>query len=95
MAGLDAIASYAIGIGPWIPQLLSENADGGWAATGLAALAQQRGLLIHPYTVRVDDLPPGVGDIGELHRALFDELGVNGAFTDFPDLTRGYIDARR
>jgi glycerophosphoryl diester phosphodiesterase len=94
-AGLDAIANYASGIGPWIPQLLSEDGNGGWVATGLAALAQQRGLLIHPYTVRADDLPPGLRDVEELHRALFDELGVDGAFTDFPDLTRRFIDARR
>lgn len=94
-AGLDAIAGYATGVGPWIPQLLTESADGSWAATGLAALARQRGLLVHPYTVRADDLPPGVKDIDDLHRALFDELGVNGAFTDFPDLTRRFINARR
>lgn len=94
-AGLDAIAGYAAGIGPWIPQLLAPGADGKLMATHLTALAQERGLLIHPYTLRADDLPPGVADLGALHHLLFDELGVDGAFTDFPDLTRDYIDARR
>ncbi len=94
-AGLDRVAEYAAGIGPWIPQLLSLSDKGELQDTGLADLARKRGLLIHPYTLRADDLPPGINDLDVLHRALFDQLGVDGAFTDFPDLTRRFLDARR
>ena len=87
------MANYAQGIGPWIPQLIARDENGSWRSTGLAARARSRGLLLHPYTIRADDLLPGLS-LEELHRALFDREGVDGAFTDFPDLTRAFLDSR-
>ena len=93
-AGLDQVATYAAGIGPWIPQLLTPVADGQLRSSGLAQRARNRGLLIHPYTLRADQLPDEVADLDALHHALFDGEGVDGVFTDFPDLTRAYLDRR-
>ncbi|TGD75875.1 glycerophosphodiester phosphodiesterase [Mangrovimicrobium sediminis] len=90
-AGLAHIAGYADGIGPWIPQVVALR-DNQLAPTGLAAAARARGLLVHPYTLRADDLPDGVDSVDELHRALFEAAGVDGLFSDFPDLTRRFID---
>lgn len=87
-AGLADIASYADGIGPWIMQLYSGPAPDGTAQlTDLVARAHGRGLVVHPYTFRADQLPPGIADFETLHRLFFVDLGIDGVFTDFPDLS--------
>jgi len=86
-AGLAAVARYAQGIGPWIPQVVSFAPDGVPHLTTLAADAHAAGLLVHAYTFRVDQLPPNAPGDAALHRALFELAGVDGVFTDFPDRT--------
>jgi len=90
-AGLDAIARYADGIGPWIPQVVAFGADGSAASTGLAEQARSRGLAVHPYTIRADQLPAGAPSLAAVHDALFRLAGADGAFSDFPDLTRAAL----
>ena len=90
--GIARVAGYAQGIGPWIPQVLHLG-ETGPELTGLAALAREHELLVHPYTLRRDQLPDGVEDVDQLHRALFKQASVDGLFTDFPDITRAYLDA--
>jgi len=85
--GIQRIATYAQGIGPWIPQVIDANL----APTGLARLAHEHGLLVHPYTLRTDDLPPGAKTIQAVHQALFIDAAVDGLFTDFPDLTVAFL----
>ena len=92
-AGLARIANYAQGIGPWIPQVLTHR-DAGLEPTPLTALAHEHGLQVHPYTLRIDELPEGAENAAELHQALFEKAGVDGLFTDFPDITRRYLQAR-
>lgn len=93
-AGLDDIARYADGIGPWIMQLYQGRDETGRARlTDLATRAQARGLAVHPYTFRADELPPGIDSFDQLHRLFLIELGVEGIFSDFPDLSRRFIDA--
>jgi glycerophosphoryl diester phosphodiesterase len=94
-AGLDDITSYAEGIGPWIMQLYRGSDDDGVARlSDLAERAHERGLLVHPYTFRADALPPGIHSFQQLHELFLNELRVDGIFTDFPDLSRQFIDAR-
>ena len=50
---------------------------------------------MHPYTFRADELPAGIGSFAELHRLFIEELRVDGLFTDFPDLSRAFIDLHR
>jgi glycerophosphoryl diester phosphodiesterase len=99
--GLREVAAYADGIGPWIPQVVRWPEDGGThgATTDAAphALplvddAHAAGLVVHPYTLRVDALPPGARDVDDAHRALFEIAGVDGVFADFPDRTRAWLD---
>ncbi|RLQ23450.1 glycerophosphodiester phosphodiesterase [Seongchinamella sediminis] len=92
--GIARVATYASGIGPWIPQVV-RSGERGLEATGLAALARRHSLLVHPYTLRSDQLPEGVTHPDQLHQALFQQAGVDGLFTDFPDLTRAYLDGLR
>ena len=90
--GLAEIARYADGIGPWLPQVLQPGSNGGLEPTELISNAHKLGLLVHPYTLRQDELPAGIGHLDAIHRALFIDAGADGAFTDFPDLTRRFID---
>jgi glycerophosphoryl diester phosphodiesterase len=45
------------------------------------------GLLVHAYTFRRDALPEFASSYEELVRFYAKEVGVDGMFTDFPDLT--------
>ncbi len=93
--GLDDIAGYAAGIGPWLMQIYRGRDDTGAAiTTDLVARAQARGLAVHPYTFRADQLPEGIADFDSLLALFLDELKVDGLFTDFPDLAREFIDRR-
>lgn len=85
--GLREVATIADGIGPWGPQVLTFAPDKAPVPTGLVEAAHAAGLAVHPYTLRADELPPGVSDLPALVRAL-QAAGVDGAFTDFPDLLR-------
>jgi glycerophosphoryl diester phosphodiesterase len=89
---LRQLALVVDGIGPWLPQCF--DLSGGLPrASGLVAAAQRAGLAVHPYTVRADSLPEGFGTHDDLVRFCADQLGVDGLFSDFPDLTRRAIDA--
>ncbi|MEL6820511.1 MAG: glycerophosphodiester phosphodiesterase family protein, partial [Calditrichota bacterium] len=81
--GLRAIAEYADGIGPWIPQVIDPQSG---EPTGLIGLAKEQGLQVHPYTMRADDLPNWAGNFNELAEKLLYKAGADGAFSDFPDL---------
>jgi glycerophosphoryl diester phosphodiesterase len=53
--------------------------------SALVAHAHDRGLVVHPYTFRSDDLPPGFASLETLVRFCVLELQVDGLFTDFTD----------
>ncbi len=87
--GLNAIAGYADGIGPEKRLIVPVNADGSLGPpTDLVERAHKAGLLVHVWTVRVEKefLPAGYhGDVNAEFEQLR-QLGVDGVFTDFPDL---------
>ncbi len=87
--GIEAIARYADGVGPWIPHLFEDDHV---TPSGLVNAAHQHGLLVHPYTLRRDALALPAQSFDELQRRVFVDAGVDGAFSDFPDLTRDFID---
>jgi glycerophosphoryl diester phosphodiesterase len=85
--GLREIGAFADGVGPWIPQVLTFAPGKVPVPTGFVAAAHAAGLEVHPYTLRADELPPGVKSFADLVHAL-QAAGVEGAFTDFPDQLR-------
>ena len=89
-AGLREVAAVADGIGPWGPQVLTFAPGKAPVPTGLVQAAHAAGLAVHPYTLRADELPPGVSSLPALVRAL-QAAGVDGAFTDFPDQLRAAL----
>lgn len=92
-AALRTIKQYADGIGPPLSQLLLQrDGDGFLRVSPMVEIAHQVGLKVHPWTIRADDLPKETDTLDTLHRVLFSQLGVDGVFSDFPDLTRQYVD---
>ena len=89
---MTGIAEYAEGVGPAIPALVEVTDSGEVESSGFVEAAHKAGLQIHPYTIRADQLPPWAKNIEKLHEVLFKQLKVDGAFTDFPDLTRADVD---
>jgi glycerophosphoryl diester phosphodiesterase len=90
--GLAEVATYAHGIGPWLKHIyLGRDAAGTIRLSELVSNAHQAGLLVHPYTFRRDELPPGIGRFDELLDVFFAQAGVDGVFSDFPDLVRDYL----
>jgi glycerophosphoryl diester phosphodiesterase len=99
-------ANYASGLGPSKGDLLprapstgSADADGAAAAPQAAAEsvhpllahARRSGLVVHPYTLRAEELwhaplPPGIGQPVVAEAIELFRLGVQGVFIDQPDL---------
>ena len=90
--GLDAVAEYAEAIGPSKRRI--ENESGAPVHDGrVVGWAQSRGLKVFPYTLRSDQVPRGhIGFESEV-RAYTQRYGVDGIFTDHPDLALDVVGA--
>jgi len=53
--------------------------------TDMVKEAHASKLQVHPYTARVDNLPAYAHNINQLYDILYNQAGVDGLFTDFPD----------
>ncbi len=97
--GLAFIKSYADGVGPWKPYLVTtvddgvdRNGDGQLTindrrvdgSTGVIEAAHANGLFIHTWTFRNDASGYGFTD-PQAEMAYYMKLGVDGVFTDFTD----------
>jgi len=74
---LDEVATYANGIGP-DKELVEREPE-------LVSMAHERGLLVHSWTFRADELPERYSDFEEELFQFYFVYGVDGVFTDFPD----------
>ena len=87
--GLNDIGAVAQGIGPWYPQLVdTEYRPQPWVGD-----ARQLGLAIHPYTFRADALPSDVSS-QQFLKLLFNDIQVDGVFTDQTDIVVKYLNRR-
>lgn len=88
--GMLFTASYADGIGPWKPFIISftKDANGNVAKvlppSNFIDLAHKYGLKVHPYTFRNEDEKWSGGN-PEAEYHLFFDAGVDGVFTDYTD----------
>lgn len=90
--GIRELATLVDGIGPATGRIVTWPAAGGEPRfSELVALAHAAKLVVHPYTVRRDDLPKNCPSIDALHAALFRTARVDGVFSDFPDLTLAWV----
>jgi glycerophosphoryl diester phosphodiesterase len=90
--GLAYVASYAQGIGPHLQHIyLGRDESGEARLSDLVTAAHAQGLQVHPYTFRRDELPAGIESFAQLLDIFVREAGVDGLFTDFPDIVRDYL----
>jgi glycerophosphoryl diester phosphodiesterase len=94
-AGMEEISKLVDGIGPSISLIVTGKSPTDRQCSTLASRAHDRGLQVHPYTMRVDDLPVSVSSPDDLMEVLFNQAKVDGLFSDFPDVTRKWVDAHR
>lgn len=86
--GIKEIANYVDGIGPHYEMIITNASQKGkLQRTQLIPLAHQYQLEVHPYTFRKDQgkVPLWADSFEEYVKVFFKE-GVDGIFTDFPDL---------
>ncbi|MEZ4456426.1 MAG: glycerophosphodiester phosphodiesterase [Gemmatimonadales bacterium] len=96
-AGLRDVAGYANGIGPSKDLVQPLAADGTLLPpTTLVADAHAAGLFVHVWTLRADSqfLPAGYGGDFAAEVRRMAALGVDGFFTDFPDLAAAALGRR-
>lgn len=90
--GVEAMSKVVDAIGPWLPQVISGlNADGRAVMTPTLIAAQRHHLAVHVYTLRADQLPKWAGDFDIALGAIFNDAGIDGVFTDFPDQVVDYL----
>jgi glycerophosphoryl diester phosphodiesterase len=86
-AGLAEVATYADGIGPWKPYIITVAFGHLQPPSAVVANAHARGLLVHPYTFRNEQSRLAAdynkNPVNEYLR--FYEAGVDGLFSDFAD----------
>lgn len=79
----EAFADVIDGVGPAKSLLVTPT----YEDSGFVARAHALGLPVHAWTHRADRVPPGIADSRDELRVLFG-LGIDGIFTDFPDMAR-------
>ena len=103
--GLKEIKKAKVeGLGPELTMVIAKNADGSMGEdTGLVDRAHHAGFQVHPYTFRAENTflftdfrssadPVEHGDLaGQI--TAFLEVGVDGFFTDHPDIGVAAVDA--
>lgn len=80
---MEDYAGVIAGVGPHKGLLLDAQGQD----SGFVARAHALGLQVHPWTHRADQLPPGLPDTRSELEALY-RLGVDGVFSDFPDIAQ-------
>jgi glycerophosphoryl diester phosphodiesterase len=92
-AALEKLAGHADGVGPSIEMLLTKNRIPGEAqASNFIGVAHDAGLDVVCYTFRTDAVPPQFAGFEELVET-FEDAGIEGFITDFPDKVRAEFQA--
>ncbi len=91
--GLDAIAEYANGIGPSVWLIFNREGE---AVDDFALVrgSHARGMVVHPYTMRSDDLPAYAENFEQLLEKILFEAGADGVFSDHPGQVVEFLRAR-
>ena len=92
-AGLAELATFADGIGPALGAIVSGTSKATRKVSNLVKSAHAVKLVVHPYTLRADELPKFADSMDDALEVIFAEAGVDGLFTDFPDTAVKWRDA--
>jgi glycerophosphoryl diester phosphodiesterase len=83
--GISKIAEVADGIGPSLNAIASGKSKSDRKLTDLVKRAHAAHLAVHPYTLRADELPKFAESMDDALDLLFNQAGIDGLFSDFPD----------
>ena len=93
---LEDISRYAKVIGPSTGMIYEGmNATQEPVLTSLVDDAHELGLAVHAYTFRADRLPDGLEDFEAALELLVAQGGIDGLFTDFPDLVIKWLQQKQ
>lgn len=93
--GMRQLSTYADGVGPAMDMIVKpDSTRGDVRFTSLVGDAHAAGMQVHPYTLRrdPDHLPAYAADFERLLEIFLVEAGVDGVFTDFPDLAVRFLE---
>jgi len=91
---MSQISDYADAIGPWFPHIVNkQSTTENLLLSNLVEQAHKNNLLVHPYTFRRDkgEIPNYAKDFDDLLYIFYFKAGVDGLFTDFPDLAATFL----
>ncbi len=94
---MEKIAQYADAIGPWKAMLVSsESTRNHIIINDMVRNAHKQGLKVHPFTFRKEThrIPDYAEDFEQLLDIFLYQIGVDGVFTDFPDLAVQFVKQR-
>lgn len=84
--GMAKVSEYADGIGPSCSLLVDKNSPRtNLVVTDMVKEAHAAGLVVHPYTFRVEQVPAYADSFEDMLTIFFNQVGVDGVFSDFPD----------
>ena len=95
---MSKIAKYADAIGPWKAMLISPKSTAdNMIINDMVKNAHQLGMKVHPYTFRKEAsrIPPYATSFENLLDIFLYQIGVDGIFTDFPDLAVKFVKNRQ
>ncbi len=95
--GFETVAKYADGIGPYINMIVSPNSTPtNIVISSLVRDAHAAGLAVHPYTFRSDRIamPSYAKDFDTLLDIFFNQVEIDGVFTDFTDKAANFLHRR-
>lgn len=89
----NEIVKVVDGVGPSYNMLFNvqKSQKGNLVFTDFVKKAHKSGLLVHPYTLRIDALPPYVSSYHKLFDAILFKINADGVFTDFPDIGKKFL----
>jgi glycerophosphoryl diester phosphodiesterase len=92
-AALEKLATYADGVGPSIEMLITKSRiPGDPQVSNFIEIAHDAGLNVVCYTFRTDALPPQFPFTSfEELVDTFQDAGIEGFITDFPDVVRNHL----
>jgi glycerophosphoryl diester phosphodiesterase len=83
-AGMEEAAKVVDGLGPDIGSLVTGSSPADRRMTEFMPSARRAGLVVHPYTLRKDDLQQTFGSFEDGLDVLLHQSKVDGLFTDHP-----------
>ena len=90
-AGMREAAQYVQGIGPWLGHVTQSTNPPSFELADWVQTAQAEGLQIHPYTFRLDALPPGI-TAEQLLQLIVGKWKFDGVFTDQVPPVKAFIE---